>query len=163
MRFKWPGLIGAFAALVVLFAAHPVAAQDREPPYWASISAGRAHMRAGPGRTFPIEWVYQRAGLPVRVVEIYENWRKIEDPEGISGWMLVNLLSSERTAMVTGGTRPLREEPSRSAPVRYEAEAGVVGRLRDCREGWCDFDVDGRRGYIETGHLHGVGGNERVD
>lgn len=138
-------------------------AQTRETPYWASISAGQARMRTGPGRNFPISWLYQREGLPVRVVEVYENWRKVEDPEGIQGWMLVNLLSADRTAMIVGDIRPLREAPQPGARIRYRAEPGVVGRIRSCRRGWCEIDVRGRNGFVETEHLYGVEDDERVD
>ncbi|HEV2865763.1 MAG TPA: SH3 domain-containing protein, partial [Allosphingosinicella sp.] len=65
---------------------------SRSTPYWASIASGQAMMRAGPGRNYPGTWLYVRRDLPVRVVEVYESWRKIEDPDGTTGWMLVNLL-----------------------------------------------------------------------
>ena len=38
--------------------------------------------RTGPGRNFPGIWLYQRSGLPVRVIATYPNWRKIEDSSG---------------------------------------------------------------------------------
>ena len=146
-----------------LFVGEPLAAQGREPPYWASISAGQARMRTGPGRNYPINWLYQRADLPVRVVEIYENWRKVEDPDGARGWMLVNLLSDQRTAMVAGDIRPILDAPEPRARIRYRAEPGVVGKISHCRAGWCEIDVRGRSGYIRTSHLYGVGAEERVD
>ena len=120
-------------------------------------------MRTGPGRNFPISWLYQRAGLPVRVVEVYENWRKIEDPDGTQGWMLVNLLNADRTAMIMGDIRPMREAPQTGARIRYRAEPGVVGRIRTCRRGWCEIDVRGRSGFVEMAHLHGVEDDERID
>lgn len=149
--------------LLLMMLPAPAAAQDREPPYWASISASQARMRTGPGRNFPISWLYQRADLPVRVVEVYRNWRKVEDPDGVEGWMLVNLLSAERTAMITGAVRPLRAAPEPGAPIRYRAEPGVVGRISNCRNGWCEFDVHGRGGFVRTAHLYGVGETEEVD
>lgn len=157
--FFWAPLALVAAALAI---PERATAQSRETPYWASITAGQARMRTGPGRNFPISWLYRRAGLPVRVVEVYENWRKVEDPDGTQGWMLVNLLSSDRTAMVEGDIRPMREAPEAGARVRYRAEPGVVGRIRSCRRGWCEFDVRGRVGYVETDHLYGVEGDERV-
>lgn len=154
-----------FALFVAMLCVVPeqAGAQDRETPYWASITASRAHMRTGPGRNFPISWLYQRSGLPVRVVEVYQNWRKVEDPDGTQGWMLVNLLSADRTAMITGDIRPLRAAPERGARVRYRAEPGVVGRISNCRRGWCEFDVRGRSGFVQTSHLYGVDEDERVD
>ncbi len=135
----------------------------RETPYWASISSGRAMMRAGPGRNYPGTWLYVRADLPVRVTEIYQSWRKIEDPDGTSGWMLVNLLSDTRAAIVRGGEpRPMHERPDPASPVRFRAEPGVVGRISRCDGGWCRLDVRGRAGFIRTDHIWGVGRGERI-
>lgn len=137
-------------------AAGQAAWAQSKPPYWASISAGLAKMRTGPGRQFPASWLYQRANLPVRVIETYPNWRKIEDPDGIQGWMQANLISSDRAGLVRGDVRPMREAPDESARIIWRAEPGVVGKLSECRRGWCKLDVRGRIGYIEAAHLWGV-------
>ena len=141
----------------LLFAAvGPAAAQsDVELPYWASISVDEARMRKGPSPDVPVTWEYRRKDLPVRVIARFETWRKIEDPDGTQGWMAARLLSRTRTAIVTGGIRPMREEPSVSAAVAYRAEPGVVGRITDCKNGWCRIDVGGRKGWIETDHIWG--------
>jgi len=108
----------AFTALSIVVAAAPAAAQDKQPPYWASIASGEAMMRTGPARNYPGTWLYQRRDLPVRVLKIYPNWRLIEDPDGTRGWMLVTLLSDRRTAIVKpGDPRPIRAEPTGAAKV----------------------------------------------
>lgn len=133
------------------------AQDDRATPYWASISAGKAMMRTGPGQNYPATWLYVRADLPIQVVETYPNWRKVSDPEGTTGWMLQRLLSDRRTALVTGDSaRPLHQDPSEDSRVRFLAEPGVVGRLSKCAAGWCQLEVGGRQGYIRTGHLWGL-------
>lgn len=152
----------AIAALALLAAGVDEAQAQKAPPYWASISAGKARMRSGPGRNFPATWLYQRAGLPVKVLEIYPNWRKVEDPDGTQGWMLVNLLSEERTAMVIGDIRELRATPDAAAKVVWRVEPGVVGTLRRCADGWCELNVGGRRGYIRTAELWGVDSGESL-
>ncbi len=135
----------------------------RETPYWASIASGRAMMRAGPGRNYPGTWLYVRADLPVRVTEVYQSWRKVEDPDGTTGWMLVNLLSDTRTAIVRGrGPQPMHERPDQAAPVRFRAQPGVVGRISRCAGGWCRLDVRGRAGFIRTDHIWGLGPGERI-
>ncbi|MGF1550247.1 MAG: SH3 domain-containing protein [Sphingomonadaceae bacterium] len=154
------------AALLVAGAAGVGAQESRDPPYWASISAGKARMRTGPGTSYPTIWLYRRADLPIRVVETYPNWRKVEDPDGETGWMFVNLLSAERTAIVTGDEgelRPMHDKPDAGAPIRYRAEPGVVGKLEKCRDGWCLFDVEGRAGWIRTLYLWGVDRGEEID
>jgi SH3-like domain-containing protein len=151
---------GAFAALALL-AAQPAQAQ-KAAPYWASIAAGEAKMRTGPGRNFPSSWVYKRRDLPVKVIEVYPSWRKVQDPDGTTGWMLAALLSDDRTAIVTGEVRPLRALPEPNAKIVWRAEPGVVGRISDCANGWCAFDTGGRKGYVEIAHIWGVGPGEDV-
>lgn len=142
--------------LFCLAAAAPASAQsDLELPYWASISVDEARMRKGPSIDVPVLWEYRRKDLPVKVIARHENWRRVEDPDGARGWMAARLLSRTRTAIVTGAIRPMREEPSTTAAVAYRAAPGVVGRITDCQNGWCRFDVKGRKGWIQTDHIWG--------
>ena len=156
--------IPAFAGMTLMLLSTPASAQDKQPPYWASIASGQAMTRTGPGKNYPGIWLYQRRDLPVRVLRKYESWRLIQDPDGEKGWMLVTLLSDRRTAIVKpGDPRPVRVEPNERARVRYLAEHGVVGRIGDCANGWCRIEIDKREGYIRTSDLWGVGPNEVVD
>lgn len=140
------------------------AQEPRKTPYWASIASGEALMRTGPGRNYPATWLYQRADLPIKVVEVYPNWRKIQDPDGETGWMLVQLLSEQRTALVIGESpRDMHEAPSSEARVTYRAAPGVVGRISQCASGWCRFDVQGRAGYIRSDQIWGTDPNETVE
>lgn len=155
------------AAFVLIAAASSAtvtqAEPQRETPYMASIASGRAMMRTGPGQTYPGTWLYTRRDLPIRVLRIYHEWRKIEDPGGTTGWMLVNLLADQRTAIVIGeGLAELRESPDAASAVRFRAEVNVVGRISRCANNWCWFDVHGRAGYIRTDRLWGVAPNETV-
>jgi len=159
---KW---VPALAGMTILALAAPALAQEKQPPYWASIAAGQALTHTGPGRNYPNVWLYQRRDLPVRVVKKYETWRLIQDPDGAQGWMLVSLLSDRRTAIVkTGDPRPVRAEPNDGAKVRYMAEHGVVGRISKCKgDGWCRIEIGTKQGYVRTSDLWGVADNEVVD
>ena len=130
---------------------------QKKAPYWASIIPGQARMRTGPGRQFPATWLYQRAGLPVKVIETYPNWRKIEDPDGVQGWMQANLLSDDRSGLIRGtAIQPLREKPEPDARIVWRAEPGVVGKISECRKSWCKIDVNGKMGYVDASALFGV-------
>jgi len=135
----------------------------RETPYWASIASGQAMMRTGPSRNYPATWLYRRRDLPVRVLEVYESWRKVQDPDGTIGWMLVNLLSDTQTAIVRGEEpQPMYEQPDAATPLRFRVEPGVIGRVSRCARGWCRIDVDGRSGFIRSDRLWGGGANENA-
>lgn len=152
--------IAVMTALIML--APDAALAQKKPPYWASISAGKAMMRSGPGREFPARWQYQRAGLPVKVIETYPNWRKVEDPDGEKGWIQGNLLSEDRTALVVGAIRELRANADENAAVVWRVQPGVVGKISQCARGWCLFDVKGRSGYVQVAHIWGVGADEKL-
>ena len=157
-------MIRRLLVLGLLCAAVPAAAQDKVPPYWASIASGEAMIRTGPGRNYPGTWLYQRRDLPVRVVKIYQSWRLIEDPEGVRGWMLVTLLSDRRTALVKPGVpRAIHEKRNSASRVAYLAEPGVVGRIEDCDGDWCKFSVGKRAGWIAQGGVYGVSKSETID
>jgi SH3-like domain-containing protein len=155
---------GLFTAFLIAVVAAPASAQEKTPPYWASIASGEAMTRTGPGKNYPGVWLYQRRDLPVRVVKKYDTWRLIQDPDGAQGWMLVTLLSDKRTAIVKpGDARQIRAAPNDGAKVRYTAQAGVIGHIDKCGDGWCRIAVGKRDGYIHTADLWGVAENEVVD
>jgi len=150
------------AALLSLAA--PAAAQDKQPPYWASIASGEAMMRTGPGKNYPGVWLYKRRDLPVRVVKLYPNWRLIEDPDGTRGWMLVTLLSDQRTAIVKQGEpRKVHERADESSRVAYLAEPGLVGRIDKCSGTWCRIKFGKLVGHIHMADIWGVTDGEQVE
>lgn len=155
---------GVCYALLIVGAASPAAAQEKQPPYWASIASGQAMTHTGPGRNYPNVWLYQRRDLPVRVVKKYENWRLIQDPDGAQGWMLVTMLSDRRTAIVKPGEpRLVHVAPYDGTKVAYQAEQGVVGRISKCNNNWCRIDIGNRRGYVRESDIWGVSDGEVVD
>jgi SH3-like domain-containing protein len=145
-------------AALVLFVAAPVQAQDREVPYWASLRADEVNMRVGPSESYPVDWVYRREMLPLKVVRLYQGWRRVRDQDGTEGWIVARLLNPERTAVVVGkGLAAMREEGNAAAALRWNLEPGVIGKLGDCDGGWCELDVKGHTGWVEQKRLWGAG------
>ena len=152
----------AVLALCVLLATvivlAPARAQDRETPYWASLRYDEVRMRVGPSQEYPIEWVYRRKGLPVKVIRVREGWRLVQDHEGDQGWIASSQLDPDKGAIVIGeGLAELRADHSGSSALQWRAEPGVVGKLLRCDEGWCEIDVTGRKGWVRQERLWGAG------
>lgn len=156
MMRKW-GLGGALAGVLMLGAVSGEAqGATKTPPYWASLSVDEARMRVGPSEDYPANWVYRRKDLPVKVIQVHSNWRKIEDPDGTQGWVHVRLLSDTATGIVTVPVGLLHEAARDGATVLFRAEKGVVGRLSDCGGGWCRLDIHGKRGFIRADQIWGA-------
>lgn len=151
-------LRGAMAVLALAIARPALAEEDGEVPYWAALRISEANMRVGPSESYPIEWVYHRVGLPLKVVRKLSGWRLVEDPDGTRGWIVSRFLTLERGAIVTGKTPvALRAEPRAGAKLLWRAEPGVSGKLGDCRDGYCRFTVDERSGWVAASRLWGTG------
>lgn len=135
----------------------------RPLPRYVSLKGAEARARRGPGGDHRVDWVYKRAGLPMKVTAEYLNWRRVEDPEGAGGWMHFGLLSSTRTVLVTEDMAPLRNSPDEGAAVVARAETGVVARVLACRPDWCRIRSDGLSGWVPKTALWGVDAAETFD
>lgn len=144
--------------LLLVGAVAPAQAQDREVPYWATIRASVLNLRVGPSADYKVDWVYRRPGLPVKVVRLMEGWRLIEDPDGTRGWVVARLLSPDRGAIVVGeDLADMRASRGDDSQLKWRLEPGVVGVLGECDEGWCEFAIGPRRGYVREEDLWGEG------
>ncbi len=143
-------LLGAVAAL----AGSEAYAQDGER--FVSLKAERANLRVGPGRRYPIEWVYTRPGLPLLVIANFDQWRWVRDHEGTKGWMHKSLLSVHRTVLIMEGVQTVHERPLSGSPAVLRAEAGVIANLLACEEGWCRIALAGEEGWVRETALWGV-------
>ena len=129
-------------------------------PRFQSLKSDNVHLRVGPGTQHPIDWVLQRRNLPVRVVAEVDQWRRVIDSTGTVGWVHQQMLSARRHGVVTGEIRTLRRDPSPAAVAVARLEPGVIGRLLECREGWCRMEAGGFRGWIARDDIWGVAPGE---
>jgi len=151
------GTLLALVAGILLAATLPARAQTMDGPYWVSLSKDETNLRVGPGRDYRIAWVYVRKGLPMKVLRVMGGWRLVEEPDGTRGWVLARFLSRTHTGIVKSGVTEIREKSDGSGRVLWRAEPGVIGRVGDCDDGWCRFDVDGRAGYVRDAAVWGTG------
>jgi SH3-like domain-containing protein len=163
----WRSAAGAIALVLVVWSAGPAFPQAGRStglplPRFVSLAADRVNVRFGPGKQYPVNWVFGRKGLPVEITAEFDTWRKIRDFDGEEGWIHSSLLSSRRTIMVLGEARSLRRTPGTDARVVLRAEPGVIGTLFDCEETWCRVEIEGRRGWLQRSEFWGTRPGEIV-
>lgn len=132
-------------------------------PRYVSLKTNEGNARRGPGLSHRVDWVFTRAGIPLRVTAEYENWRRIEDAEGVGGWVHYTLLSGVRSVLVTQDMAEVRANPKEDAEVVVQAEQGVVGKLLECDADWCRIAIDGYKGWVKKTSLWGVDAGELVE
>ena len=139
-------------------------------PRYVSLKSSRTNMRAGPGRDYKVEWMFTRKGLPIEILQEFDNWRKVRDPDGAEGWVLKSLLSGKRTAIVAPWKRDeinsfvkLHSGPKETSALVAKLKPGVIGKIDECFEGWCKMSIKGYKGYIKQVLLWGVYPDETVE
>lgn len=132
-------------------------------PRYVSLKGNEGNARRGPSLTHRIDWVFTTAGTPLRVTAEHENWRRVEDAEGMGGWVHYALLSGVRTALVTAPMADFRMQPDERATVLFQAERGVTGRLLECQPDWCRVNVQGEKGWVQKTALWGVDPGEVLE
>lgn len=125
-------------------------------PRFVSLKGNEGNARRGPSLTHRIDWVFTTPGMPLRVTAEHENWRRVEDAEGMGGWVHYALLSGMRSALVSVDMAEFRMRPDATAAVVFQAERGVVGKLMECQPDWCRLNVQGEKGWTPKTALWGV-------
>lgn len=132
-------------------------------PRFVTLRAAEVNVRTGPGRSYPVEWVFMRKAMPVEITAEFDTWRRIRDWEGSQGWVHQSMLSGKRGVLTMGETRAIRKEPRADAPPVAFAKPGVIARLEKCDGVWCQVDADGYDGWLRRDEVWGVYPDEKVE
>lgn len=161
-------ICAALAALLTV--ASPVAAQVTKGstglplPRFVSLKAEQVNVRIGPSTDYGVSWRYLKSGLPVEIIQEYENWRRIRDADGAEGWVNQSLLSGERTAVAAPWMRGngdsvyvmMRRDSMPSAAVTAKLEPGVIITLSECNGNWCRAETQGVSGWVSQAEIWGA-------
>lgn len=132
-------------------------------PRFVSLKGNEGNARRGPGLTHRIDWVFTRSGMPLKITAEFEHWRRVEDAEGVGGWVHYALLSGVRSVLVAEDMADFHARPQDGSEVLFRAERNVVGWVQECRGDWCRISVDGDRGWVQTSALWGVQPGEVIE
>jgi SH3-like domain-containing protein len=129
-------------------------------PRFVSLGTDKVYVRTGPGKQYPIDWVYVRRNMPVEVIAEYDIWRRIRDHDGSSGWAHGSMLSGRRTVSIQGGTQTVYHKPDPQSWPVMRAEEGVIAELKRCQPGWCEIKIEGKKGWVR---ITGIWGTAKAD
>lgn len=137
------------------------AAPARKPLGYASLSRDKVYLREGPTYRHRVLWVYRRKGLPVQVLSKYDVWRRVQMPDGATGWLHNTMLSDARTALITARKpAPLREDAAPQSKILALAGPGVIAKLKACQVRTCEVTADGVTGWVDKKNIWGAGAGD---
>lgn len=136
-------------------------------PRFVSLKSNNVNVRRGPGQEYDLAFTFVRAGLPVEIVQEFDNWRKIRDSDGSEGWVFHSLLAGKRTALVAPwekeGTFATRSEAENAGAVTAYLQPRVVTDVEQCTGAWCLVGGKEFKGWIEQDKLWGVYPQEQFE
>jgi len=134
------------------------ASNDRLPlPRFATLKTDLINLRVGPGENFPITDVYKKKNFPVQIVAEFQDWRKIKDFEGTTGWVHKSMLKGKRFCLILKPTF-LFKKPLENSGKKAKVHQHVVAELKNCDQNFCrlvfsDMKMDG---WVLKNSLWGV-------
>ncbi len=145
---------------ICLLAVAATPAASAAPPHFVSQRAGLAYLREGPSYDHKILWIYRHRGYPFAVTASFDVWRRVVAADGTTGWMSANMLSDQRTVLVTGKGRAQIRESASGGKVVGLADPGAIAGLKNCTPDACHIRGEDIDGWIPRNRIWGVGADE---
>ena len=126
-------------------------------PRYVSLKSNDSNLRVGPSKNYPIILKYIVKNLPLRVIEEYDDWRKVEDFDNNKGWIHKSLIKGYRSGIVNSQEINQIEIYNTSDGVIIGSiEVGSVVLLPKCKLNWCLINKDDFKGWIDKKYIWGV-------
>jgi SH3-like domain-containing protein len=139
-----------FAVLSSVLALAPAWAQE-----WVSIRNDNVNMRTGPSTSSEVLWNLAK-GYPLQVQERKNNWLRVKDFEGDTGWVSANVTSKDRHHIVKGKKINVRSGPSTNHRLVGSVEYGEVLRTIKRQGQWVEVRLpNGRTGWVASNLVWG--------
>ena len=132
-------------------------------PRFVTLKSDTVNMRVGPGREYPLSWVYKKKNLPVKVIAEFDVWRKIIDHEGTTGWVHSQLVTLKRYALIQSRLTKLYRKADFDSPVVAVADKGVIVELQICEAQWCRIATQDLRAFVRREDIWGILENETLN
>ena len=116
-------------------------------PRVVSLKNSLTYMRSGPGKEFPVKFEFKKKGYPLKIIAEYNNWRKVTTFNDVTGWMHTQLLSSEKTGLITKITL-LKTIPSDSGNTLAKLLPNLLVNVKKCREKWCKIEIIKNKKFV---------------
>ena len=110
-------------------------------PRIVSTKNSLTYIRTGPGKEFPIKFELIQKGYPLKIVAEFNNWRKINTQNELTGWVHTQLLSSFKTGLIINDTY-LKRSSSISSRTKAKLLKGLLINVLECKVDWCKIEVN---------------------
>ena len=116
-------------------------------PRMVSLKNELTFVRTGPGKEFPIKFEINQKGYPLKIIAEFNNWRKVNTKNNLSGWIHTQLLSSFKTGLIIKET-VLKKRPLNSSKNLAILLPDLLIKIKKCKSKWCNVEVFRNENFV---------------
>ena len=128
---------------------------SKENDYFLSLKKNKVYVRYGPGKNYPIKYIYKKKFLTIKVIDKKDNFRRIIDHKKNSGWIHQIMLRKLNSLIVLEEKIVFKKNSKFSKPL-VKLEKGRLVIIKKCLPNWCRIETGNYSGWIETKNVWGI-------
>ena len=133
-------------------------------PRYVSFKSDESNLRVGPSKNYPIILVYNVANFPIKIIDEFEDWRKIIDFKDNIGWVHKSLIRAERYGVVVSESeKKVIIFNSIESKKIGEIEKGAVVLISKCKVDKCKITDNDYSGWIKKKYIWGIEQDEKFN
>ena len=143
--------------LIILFflLINPFKVIAEETNYFLYLKKDKVYVRYGPGKNYPIKYIYKKKFLPIKVIDKKDNFRRIIDHKKNSGWIHRIMLRKLNSLIVLEEKIIFKKSSKFSKPLA-KLEKGRMVIIKKCKINWCRIQAGDYIGWINTKNVWGI-------
>ena len=144
-----------FLILLFFLLINPSNVISEENDYFLSLKKDKVYVRYGPGKDYPIKYIYTKKFLTIKVIDKKDNFRRIIDHKQNSGWIHQIMLRKLNSLIVLEDKIVFKKNNKFSKPL-VKLEKGRLVIIKKCEVSWCKIEADDYIGWIDTKNVWGI-------
>ena len=128
---------------------------SEENDYFLSLKKDKVYVRYGPGKNYPIKYIYKKKFLPIKVIDKKDNFRRIIDHKKNSGWIHQIMLRKLNSLIVLEEKIVFKKSSKFSKPLA-KLEKGRLVIIKECKLNWCRIQTGDYIGWIDKKNVWGI-------
>ena len=128
---------------------------SEENSYFLSLKKDKVYVRYGPGKNYPIKYIYKKKFLPIKVIDKKDNFRRIIDHKKNSGWIHQIMLKKSISLIILEEKIVFKKNSKFSKPL-VKLEKGRLVIIKKCKINWCKIETGNYSGWIDIKNVWGI-------
>ena len=120
-----------------------------------STKYDEVNLRKGPGKNHYVIGIFQKKGIPLKIIDSFDTWLKIKDYEGEIGWVSKSQVSEKKFGIIMKEVK-LQQFPKKNSKELALIKKNMLVRVKKCKNNWCQVNVKDFNGWIGVDKFWGA-------